>query len=244
MRKLLSLALACSLLGIAAAPVAAAAVGGPFTRTWSANDVDGSVLTLTFVGNGETRTVTYIDLRATTCGGDVYEFTGEGTIVGDEIHVVGSGGCVGDEALPIEGPWTYTYQAGSDTLTDGTVAYHRGNGAREAFLGVWKATDVDGSTMKLRFRGSGLERSVTYRDNLASSCDPHAPFRAHGTGVIGSVPPWGRYITVSLDGHCVGGAAIDVPDAKYLYVVATDTLRGPLDLDGNEIFGAVDWHRG
>jgi hypothetical protein len=242
MRRLLSFALVGALLGVVAAPVAATAAGSPFTRSWSAVDVDGSVMTLTFVGTGETRTVAYVDLRATTCGGDVYEFTGEGTIVGNVIHVDGSGGCVGDPAGPFEGTWTY--QPDSDTLWDGWVSYHRGNRARDAFLGVWKATDVDGSMMKLTFRGSGLERWVTYRDNLASACDPHAPFRAHGTGVIGSVVGQGMYITVSLDGRCVRGASIDVPDAKYRYDYLTDTLRGPLDLDGNEIFGAVEWHRG
>jgi hypothetical protein len=243
MRKLLSVALVGALLVTAAAPVAATDAGGPFTRSWSAVDVDGSVMTLTFVGTGETRTVTYHDLRATTCGGGAYTFAGVGTIVGTEIHVVGGGGCVGGSIVP--GEWTWTYQADSRTLTDGTVAYHRGNWAREAFLGVWKATDVDGSAMKLTFRGSDiLTREVSYLDHLATSCDPDAVFTATGTGTIGSKTPWGKYITVSLDGRCVGGASIDVADAMYRYDYLTDTLRGPLDLSGGEVFGIVDWHRG
>ena len=244
MRRLLSVALVGALLVIAATPLVSAAGGDPFTRSWSAIDVDGSVMTLSFVGNGPTRTVTFIDSRATTCGGDVYEASGMGTITDDVIVVVFTGGCVGDTPGASPDPATIVFQAGSNTLSFGDLIWHRGSRAREAFLGAWKATDVDGSAMKLRFRGSGLVRAVIYRDNRASSCDPDAAFWARGSGVVGSVPPWGKYITVSLEGACVGGASIDIADAMYRYDYLTDTLRGPLDPGGGEVFGTVDWHRG
>jgi hypothetical protein len=242
MRRILA-ALSAAILVILGTASIVSAGGEPFTRSWSAIDVDGSVMMLKFVGNAATRTVTLVDARATTCGGDVYEARGVGSVDANEIHVIGTAGCVGD----VPGPWeqTWTYQAASHTLTDGILTWHRGNRARESFLGAWKATDpADGSAMRLAFRGSGLTRTVSYRDNLASSCDPDAVFTAKGSGVIGSVLGEGRYITVTLVGACVGGASIDLPDAKYRYDYLTDTLRGPLDLGGNDLFGTVDWHRG
>jgi hypothetical protein len=241
MRTFLAAMSAAILVALGATSIASAG-GDPFTKSWSATDVDGSLLTLTFDGSGTTRTVTAIDSRATFCAGGAYEIIGAGTIVGNEIDVVGDGGCVGDSLGPVEAIWTYV--PASDTLTDGSVDYHRGSRAREAFLGVWKTTDVDGSTERLTFRGSGLIREASFLDDLATSCDPVGPFAAEGMGTIGSEPGWGRYITVSLEGGCVGGAAVEIPDLMYRYDFDTDTLRGPLDLGGNEIFGTLDWHRG
>jgi hypothetical protein len=237
---------AAILVALGATSVASAG-GEPFTKSWSAIDVDGSVMTLSFDGSGSTRTVTLVDARATGCGGDPWAGDGIGTVEGNNIHVAGMAGCVGAE----RDAWnaTLTYEPGLDGITDGSdsdVVWHRGNGAREAFLGVWKATDVDGSAMKLTFRAiDTLTREVSYLDDLASSCDPDAVFMAAGTGLIGSVPPWGRYITVSLQGSCVGGDPIAVADGMFRYDVETDTLRGPLNLDGSELVrGTVDWHRG
>jgi hypothetical protein len=98
--------------------------------------------------------------------------------------------------------------------------------------------------MRLTFRGAGLTRVVAYRDNVASSCHPVAPFVATGTGLIGSVFGEGKFITVSLIGRCVRGATVALADAKYMYDFTTDTLRGPLDLAGNNRPDTVDWHRG
>ena len=48
---------------------------------------------------------------------------------------------------------------------------------------------------------------------------------------------------MSLNGGCIGQGTFDYQE-QYRYDVATDTLRGPLDLDGYELSYTVDWFRG
>ena len=68
MRKFMVSLVVATLTLIAAAPAALAA-SGPFKGTYSALDVDGSRLTVSFSGSGTTRTVTLVDDRATCLGG-------------------------------------------------------------------------------------------------------------------------------------------------------------------------------
>lgn len=241
MRRLVSMGAAIALVA-AVAGTTIAAGGDPFTRSWSRVDVDGSRETLRFAGSGVDKTYAYRDERATFCGGDVFESNGTANVDGNVATFEGLAGCVGDAPSPAGG--TFTYDPGAGTIADGTgLLFHRGNGAREAFLGVWKATDLDGSAMMLTIRGDGLVRDVSYQDDLATVCDPDAVWKAEGSGTIGSTPGWGRYITVSLEGGCLDGGPIAY-DEVYRYDVETDTLRGPLGLDGSETLVAVDWHRG
>lgn len=239
MRRFLIPLAAALLLAAAVTPIVAAA--DPFTKAWSATDVDGSLLTLEFSGSGDTRDFAYVDWRATSCDGGIARIDGVGTISGNEIALDGTVACDGGPSFAFSG--SLSYDPGSGTLSDGTITWHRGNGAREAFLGVWKATDTDGSAMKLTFRGWDLTRDVTYVDDVATSCDPDAVFMAAGDGTIGSVPGQGRFITVSFHGGCRGQGAFDY-DEKYRYDLASDTLRGPLALDDSELPYTVDWHRG
>lgn len=242
MRKLLALA-AAGILGLATAATTFGASGGdPFTRSWSRVDVDGSRETLQFLGGGTSKTWAYVDERATFCAGGAFEAGGTATVDGDVATLDGTAGCVGGETNPAGG--TFVYDPGSETIDDGSgLLWTRGNGAREAFAGVWLATDLDGSSMQLTFRGDGLARDVSFQDDLASVCDPDAVWKADGVGTIGSTPGWGSYITVSLEGGCLDGGPIAY-DHLYRYDVETDTLRGPLDLDGNETPDSVDWLRG
>jgi hypothetical protein len=234
--------LAAAVAAIVISASASAATGDPFTRTWSRVDVDGSVETLGFAGSGDSKTFAYRDERATSCGGGAFASSGSVDVTGNTATFDGSGGCVGGATGPVGG--TFVYDPGTGTIDDGSgPLWHRGNGAREAFSGVWRATDLDGSAMKLTFKGSGLERHVTYVDELATSCDPDAVFMSSGDGTIGSTPGQGRYIRIGFHGGCIGQAMFDYDEA-YRYDVGTDTLRGPLDLDGNELPYTVDWHRG
>lgn len=215
----------------------------PFTRSWSATDFDGSLMSITFSGTGDTREFSYRDDRATTCGGGAYEASGTGTITGDTIALDPSGGCVGGGDISPVWLESLTYLPASGTLFDGTVHWYRGNRAHEAFIGVWKATDVDGSAMKVTFRSTGqLTRDVTFLDDYASSCGG-AVFMSAGEGTIGSTPGQGRFITLAMHGGCLGGSAFDYAE-KYEYLAATDTLFGPLGLDGNDFGYAVTWYRG
>jgi len=243
MRRFLAALSSGVLIALAATSIASAG-GDPFTRSWSAIDFDGSVMTLTFTGTGDTRTVSFVDTRAAGCHGDQYRLDGTGAITGNDFVAQMTGGCAGDDPTTSGDPAIFAYDPASDTLSFGEVTWHRGNWARDAFLGVWHATDVDGSTLKLTFRGSGLTRLVSFMDDLATSCIPDAVLRAVGTGVIEPVLGVGRYITVSLEGGCVDGASVEFPDLMYKYQVETDTLLGPLGLGGGELYGTLTWHRG
>lgn len=245
MRRILATLSAAALLALCSVSTASAS-GDPFTRSWSTIDFDGSVMTLSFGGSGDTRTVTAVDARATLCHGDAFSAVGTGTVLDDTIGIDFTGQCVSGGPGPITYGLVLTYQPTTGTLLDdGGLIWHRGTSARDAFSGVWKATDVDGSNLKLTLRGTGLARDVAYLDDYAAVCSPSFVYAASGAGLIGDPAPSGRYITVPLSGGCVGGVALDDWTALYRYDVASDTLRGPLDLGGNDLpTGTVDWHRG
>jgi hypothetical protein len=231
MRRVLGTVLVALSVILATTTVVSAAGASPFNGSWSAVDVDGSRMTVTFAGTGATRKVTFVDFRATFCGGDAWQASGVGTVVGgDTIVVEFVGGCVGGSSAP--GGATWSYDAASKTLTDGTLTWYRGDRVREAFIGAWRATDVDGSSMKLNFRGTGLTRQVSFFDDAVAFC-AGASFAAQGIGIIGSIPGEGRLIRVSLHGHCPGTLSSFDFDWTYEYLYATDTLSD----------GSVTWHR-
>ena len=208
-------------------------------------------MTLTFAGEGPTRSVVVEDLRATMCAGDRDVSDGVGTIEGASIHVIGSGGCAGrprDRAVDV----TLTYDSAAGTLgspgdSSGTFTWTRGAVKPDAFSGTWIATDIDGSSMTLSFGGSGMTRDVSFVDDRTTYCDPVAAFSAVGTGTIGSVLGDGRLIMVSLHGSCAGGASPKDYVEKYKYDYVTDTLVGPLtplEIGGDPLPQTVTWRRG
>jgi hypothetical protein len=115
--------------------------------------------------------------------------------------------------------------------------------AHEAYLGVWKATDVDGGAMKLTLRSTGqLTRDVMFLDDDASSCGGGV-FMSAGEGTIGSTPGQGRFVTLSMHGGCLRGTASHYAE-RYEYAVETDTLVGPLGPGDEPAWYTVSWTRG
>ncbi|MBI3750578.1 MAG: hypothetical protein HY263_02830 [Chloroflexi bacterium] len=224
-----------------AGPVRAAST--PFVGTWYAIDVDGSQQRLSFSG-AESSAFVYVDSRATYCGGAPIRAEGTAAVTATQAELTGLMGCAG-EPLADSFSATLTYDATAGTLSDGLLTWSRGR-MPEAFLGLWRATDVDGSAMTLSFGGTGLTRDVAYFDAIATSCDPDSSFAATGTGLIGSVPGDGRFIHVWLTGQCEASGATIATNDKYEYEVATNTLRGPLvpePIGGSDGPGTVIWHR-
>lgn len=225
MRKFMVSLVVATLTLIAAAPAALAA-SGPFKGTYSALDVDGSRLTVSFSGSGTTRTVTLVDDRATCLGGAPLTLSGVGTISGDTIS--GSfGEYCGGEAF-----FVFTADSAAQTISDGTHTYRRGDQGPDAFSGVWIAVDVDGSAMKLTLDGSGLLRDVSFFDDGASICGPVIEgeginWVGEGSGVIGSTVGLGRFIDVTLSGSCAGSPSEPVDAQTYEYNYVTNQLIGP-----------------
>ena len=228
MRRLLApLILAASLLSLLT-PAAIAAATDPFKGSWSAIDGDGSRLSVSFTGTGTTRSVTLVDYRATCLGGDPMTVSAAGTIVGNSI--------AGSFQLPDqcggETVFEYDYDPSSGTLSDGLVTWYRGDRGPDAFNGVWIATDLDGSSMKLTLDGSGLTRNVSLFDDGASVCGPVVNgeginWSGEGTGVIGSTVGFGRFIDVSLSGGCAGSPHEPIGTDSYEYDFVHNQLIGP-----------------
>lgn len=214
---------------LTAVPVVGAAGPDPFKGSYSAIDVDGSRMTVSFSGSGPTRTVTLFDERATCLGGDPLTTTGIGTISGSTISGSSSDGGCG------VGSFSLAYDAGTDTLFDGTITWYRGDRGPDAFNGVWYATDpFDGSAMRLSLDGSGLIRDASFKDDGASVCGPvidgeGIDWTGTGDGTIGSTPGFGRFLYVTLTGGCAGSAHDSVHPVTYEYLYLTNTL---LDSDG------------
>jgi hypothetical protein len=231
----------------------ASAISDPFTGAWSTLDLDGSPMTLTFAGEGPTRTVVVEDLRATGCAGLHWTADGIGTIAGLSIHVVGSSGCSGQPtAIGYDTTWTYdpaqgTLRALADATGGETLVWTLGPAKPDAFSGTWTATGIDGTTMTLSLSGSGMTRDVAYVDQRAPECRPAADFSAAGIGTIGSVLGDGRFIKVSFHGSCAGGVSPRDYVEKYKYDYVTGTLLGPLaplEIGGNPLPQTVAWRRG
>lgn len=226
MRKFLFSLVATTLLLIGATPAALAA-SGPFKGSYSGLDVDGSRLTVSFAGTGSTRTVTYIDDRVTCLGGDSMTLSAVGTISGDSI--AGSFG----ELCGGEFTFLFTADTSTQTVFDGTITYRRGDQGPDAFSGVWIATDLDGSFMKLTLDGSGLVRDVSFLDDGASVCGlvidgEGINWSGEGFGVIGSAPGYGRFIDVDLSGGCAGSQHEPIGTQTFEYDYANNQLIGPL----------------
>jgi hypothetical protein len=211
---------------IAATPATLAA-SGPFKGSYSALDIDGSRLLVSFSGGGDTRTVTFVDERATCLGGDSMTVSAVGTIVGDTF-----GGSFG-EVCGGEFSFLFTADTATQTVSDGTITYRRGDQGPDAFSGVWIAVDFDNSAMKLTLDGSGLLRDVSFFDDGASVCGPVTDgegvnWSGEGTGVIGSTPGYGRFIDVDLLGGCDGSQPEPIGTQTYEYDYINNQLIGPL----------------
>lgn len=229
------------------------ASGDPFTGAWSALDVDGSALTVSFSGEGPTRSVVIDDGRATACGGGRDVVEGDGSILGAAIHVVGRDRCEGrttDRAFDL----TLTYDPAAGTLTSpvflatggGSLTWSRGVSATDAFSGTWIASDPRGGSMSLILAGTGLNRSVRVLGGWFAACGGAATLDAQGSGTIGAVSGDGPYLRATLRGACAGsGASVEVV-AKWRFDYATGTLVGPLqpaDIGGSPVPETVTWHR-
>jgi len=204
-----------------AGPVAAAG-SDPFKGSWSAIDVDGSLLTLSFSGSGSTRGVTLLDDRATCAGGAPLTATGVGTIAGTLVSGTLTSDC-GSE------PFSFTSNTTTSTLSDGTLTYYRGSRGPDAFNGVWYATDWDGSALRLSLDGTGLSRDVSFKDDGATVCGPVVggegiDWTGTGPGTIGSTSGLGRFMEVTLMGGCAGAAHDTAVSVTYEYHVDTNTL--------------------
>jgi hypothetical protein len=201
-------------------PAAVAGVGAdPFKGSWSAIDIDGSRMTLSFAGSGPTRSVTWFEERATCLDGAAYTVTAIGTISDSTIS-----GTFG-EICGAEASFAITHDPSSNTLSFVDVVWMRGDAGPDAFNGVWVATDLDGSAMQLTLDGDGLSRDVAFHDHGATACGPvvdgeGVDYSAVGTGTIGSSPGLGRFLFASLVGGCAGTAK-DTQTAmtfEYLYL--------------------------
>jgi len=130
-RRLLAGVLALWLVAaglLALAPAVSAADPG-FAGTWVSTDSDGSTQALA-VGRGSSPAVTYLDFFASSCaanGSPSTQFvaTGRGSVDGTSMWVdFRNGGCGGAKIGPFG--LEFTYDAGSDTLSDGFgITWHR-----------------------------------------------------------------------------------------------------------------------
>jgi hypothetical protein len=226
MRKF-TVSLVVAMLTLVSATPATLATSGPFKGTYSALDVDGSRLNVSFTGTASTRTVTLIDDRVTCLGGDAVTLSGVGTISGDTIS--GSfGELCGGEYL-----FAFTADSAAQTISDGAISYRRGDQGPDAFSGVWIAIDFDGSSLKLTLDGTGLDRNVSSFDDGASVCGPVVDgegvnWSGEGVGVIGSTPGNGRFIDIDLSGGCAGSPHEPIGTSTFEYDYVSNQLIGPL----------------
>ena len=216
------LGLSTALVLAAAAPTTAGQPD-PFKGSWSAIDIDGSRMTLTFEGSGSTRTVTLIDHRATCAGGDPVTSVATGTIAGSSISGTFTGVC--DSAIDFE----ITYDSSAELLSGLDVLWRRGDSGPDAFSGVWVASDNDGSAMQLTLEGSGLSRDGVLHDRGASICGgvvdgEGIDWVGTGAGTIGSTPGLGRFLFATFSGSCQGSDEVIVIEASFEYLHETNQL--------------------
>lgn len=109
------LATAAGLLGAGTA----GADGGVLAGTWSSTDTDGSAQTLRISGSGTRTYAMYLlDQAGTVCGGAPASVAGTGVVDGDSLVLTGTLACRPGGAILGRGSIGFTYDAGSDTLTD------------------------------------------------------------------------------------------------------------------------------
>lgn len=112
---------------------ASGATTDPFTGSWASIDVgDGSYQTLVVHGTGRTGhhgTRYYDTVASQACGGQPAAVQGPGVVSGDDMTVVFTITCPGSGRGPVVGrvgPIIYTYDVGTDTMTDDAGAvWHR-----------------------------------------------------------------------------------------------------------------------
>lgn len=131
-RSTITVALGVLLLGLIG-PTAAADPSDPFSGKWRSIDVDGSKQKLAFSGEGDHRSVTYVDKLATeACDPDAkFTASGSGVVSGDgsTIDVMFTDvECNRGEVNPLLADGfevTYTHDSETNTLDDGIVTWHR-----------------------------------------------------------------------------------------------------------------------
>jgi hypothetical protein len=200
-----------------------AAQPDPFKGSWSAIDLDGSRMTLTFEGSGPTRSVTFVDHRTTCAGGDPVTAVSVGTIEGSSISGEFS------EICGLISGYEITHDPLTNTLSGLDVTWRRGDAGPDAFSGVWVAMDLDGSAMQLTLDGSALSRDVVLPDRGASICGDVVDgegidWVGSGAGTIGSTLGLGRFLFVTLSGSCQGSDEVTVSDVSFEYVHDTNQL--------------------
>jgi hypothetical protein len=104
---------------------ATAATGDGFTGHWASTDVaDGSSQTLDVSGSGvggTHATQLHDTVASFACGGGPANVQGPGRVDGSQMYVVFTVTCPGGGRPPVRGrigPAIYTYDSGSDTLSD------------------------------------------------------------------------------------------------------------------------------
>ena len=134
--KRLSVLLVLSVLGVlVAAPSVQAATPSPFVGAWTGNDPvnpgDGSTLYLSISG-GTTVRLTFIDTFGTICGNhgsptDMFSSSLTGTVSGDTLDATFVWARCGPVVFDflVDAPMTFTYDSVTDTLSDGSVTWHR-----------------------------------------------------------------------------------------------------------------------
>jgi hypothetical protein len=125
MRRFVLITITCSAIlgGLALGPLSAAAVSrDAFRGNWTSTDTDGSHQTLAVGGSGQARhhSVFYTDDAATrACGGDPAQGTGSGTVDGGTMYAKVALTCLpGGNHFRTRLTLAYTYDQGTDTLTD------------------------------------------------------------------------------------------------------------------------------
>jgi hypothetical protein len=210
---------------------------------WSTTDVDGSPMTLDVAPAGEAWAATYSDLRSTTCAGKPFVANGSGAWDGASLTVEGTGRCDGADAVQAFAA-TYELETASGVLVQrdqpgitGPVdfVWRRGSAPIDAFDGTWSA-----GARRLVLDTSGLAGMAHMTESGAAAC-AGGDYDAGGPAMIGSTTGEGRFVTITLAGGCPDQEG-DV-SVKFEYVFASNSLRGPLTLDGEPTSATLTWTR-
>ncbi|MBI3750580.1 MAG: hypothetical protein HY263_02840 [Chloroflexi bacterium] len=212
---------------------------------WSTIDVDGSQMTVTLLAVGNGWDVTYVDARATACGGSPLTSHGTGVTVENGIEASTVGGCVGQPSAAPAMTTVFTYDPVTDSLSSPTgiaapasYTWRRGPGAPDAFDRDW-TFQSGGETRSLLLSGSGVTRTVSYAETGSPRCGG-LTFSADGSGRLGTEVGAGRILSVELSGGCEGAPA-QALSWRFEYLVESDSLVGPLDAAGGSLPQTVSW---
>lgn len=124
------LAVSVLLLSLLVAPAVQAA-SNPFKGPWRATDVDGSALAISISG-GRSGVIDYLDHYGTICVDNgaptvVFQGTLTGTISGNTLTAFFRKAHCGKVFFDVSGwaPTVWTYDSTTNTLSDGTLVWHR-----------------------------------------------------------------------------------------------------------------------